>query len=145
MITIDQLNKLYHVDDAELSHHELMGKRSAVARGYPYYGRLKQDFNVHWSHFASIHKRVDEKIVDTEFEYSPEGFIKFILCMQDYPNQMSDPTVGRLDHSKGYFTGNMIWQERSENSLEASSRTFDVSRFQDSPNLSKLANLKSLF
>lgn len=52
------------------------------------------------------------------FERTVDGFIAFILYLGDVPCGMERPTVGRIDHDRGYELGNFTWQSMSENSKE---------------------------
>jgi hypothetical protein len=38
-MTKQELYKIYN-DQSDLTHYEIMGKKSAIARGLPYYGNL---------------------------------------------------------------------------------------------------------
>lgn len=108
-----------------LTHQEEMGKRSAIARGLPYYGYLKSEYPQHFSSFSRMHARTLVSGKDCDFPRNAEGFISFLLYLGDIPEGMISPTLGRKDHSKGYVIGNFAWEERSLNCSKAGSATFD--------------------
>lgn len=116
-ITREFLEELSCPSDDDLSHHEIMGKKSAIKRGLPYYGRLRKEFPIHFNAFRRMHKR---NVV--EFPMNVEGFISFILVIGPVPKDMSRPSVGRKDHSVGYLKDNYRWESLSDNSREAAIR-----------------------
>jgi hypothetical protein len=64
-----------------------------------------------------------------DFERTYESFEQFIVCMGPIPETMNRPSVGRLDHSKGYVfdieknAWNFGWQSVADNSSEMARRT----------------------
>lgn len=51
-----------------------------------------------------------------EWPRTREGFLAFAKEMGSIPVGMKRPSVGRIDHDKGYVTGNVKWEEHSFNS-----------------------------
>lgn len=60
--------------------------------------------------------------IDKSFSRSVEGFINFISYLGEVPENMLNPTIGRIDHSVGYYVGNFKWQSKSDNSKESINR-----------------------
>lgn len=115
-----------------------MAQRSLQVRGYPYYGKYKKDYPVHWSSFIGMYKRA----INTEFPRTLKGFKDFINYLGPVPKGMKKPTVGRSDHNKGYIKGNFKWQELSENSKEGSVRAFrSIKNTLKTPNMIKRKKL----
>jgi len=50
------------------------------------------------------------------------GFLEFVEELGPIPVRMLHPTIGRVDHSRGYESGNYIWQEFLENCVENGTR-----------------------
>jgi hypothetical protein len=46
------------------------------------------------------------------------GLISFIVELGPVPEGIISPTIGRIDHRKGYVAGNFRWQEFVENSRD---------------------------
>ena len=93
-------------------------KRSVELRGVPYYAPLRRAFPHHWQSFRCMHKRG----TPNAFPKNISGFIDFIIYLGPVPSYMKKPSIGRIDHSKGYFPGNFEWQESRENSREVALR-----------------------
>ena len=61
----------------------------------------------------------------SDFTLSNHDFGRFVLAMGPVPEDMVKPTVGRIDHTKGYVWDkennrwNFRWQEASENQAGA--------------------------
>lgn len=127
MLSREELNELANFDDSKLTNEEYGGKISVISRGLPYYGKLKKEFPAHWSSFTGMHKRHKVKGVDIDslFDRDVNGFIEFILYVGDIPKFMIDPSIGRIDHSKGYIVGNFRWESLSSNAKESSERNKD--------------------
>lgn len=104
----------------KLTPTEIAGRASVLARGYPYYGRLRSCFPKHWRSFCCMHSR--SKNIDPRYARTLDGLVNFICDLGPVPNEMVNPTVGRQDHSIGYFPGNFSWQSKSENSSEIAIR-----------------------
>ena len=125
ILSQQMLEKIADPDD--LTSKELGGKTTALREGYAYYGRLKKTFPAHYMSFKCMLRRG----TPTEYVRSPESFMKFILDIGLVPDQMIRPTIGRIDHSKGYYAGNFEWQSHRENSIEPSTRN----RIKDATNI----------
>lgn len=115
----DELQRILKNSQNFLTKEEIAGMRSALARGLPYYGRLRSHYRVHFQAFSNMHKRCSEFTLDCDFERSAAGFVEFLLYLGDVPPNMRVPTLGRSDHDIGYVIGNFQWQEQSENAQES--------------------------
>lgn len=124
MLSKEELIKLSDPDDSELNNDEYAAKLSVLSRGYPYYGQLKKKFPIHWMSFSGMYKRKRqyEIEIDSLFKRNVDGFIEFILYIGDVPKYMISPSVGRIDHSKGYIIGNFRWESAYSNSIESGIR-----------------------
>jgi hypothetical protein len=139
MLKKKQLKRLLNIPDSELTIQEYAGKRSALARGLPYYGVLRSMYPQHFSSFGTMHWRLQEGTLACDFPRDAEGFIDFLVYLGDVPAGMNRPSLGRDDHSVGYVRGNFAWQEMSENSSESVQRNRDylnefVSKGEGKPN-----------
>jgi hypothetical protein len=105
------------------SHHEQMAVKSMEARGIPCYGLLPKMFPIHRNRFRNMHNRIDEQCLETSFKRDLEGFAKFVEYLGPVPTEMKVPSLGRIDHSKGYVIGNFTWQELRDNIEEMANRT----------------------
>jgi len=86
--------------------------------GKPCYEGLKQKYPVHFSSFSALNGRCKRKKLENDFPRTKKGFEDFIEYIGPIPKGMKWPSVGRLDHKKGYIKGNFRWQEMSENSAD---------------------------
>jgi hypothetical protein len=83
--------------------------------GHPYYG-----------YFANMIKRGNR--LGRDFSLGEEDFNKWLGIIGLIPEDMSRPSVGRVDHSKGYVFDqekgrwNFRWQELSDNHSEGGTR-----------------------
>ena len=118
-----KLLSILNAPDSRLSTKELMGKRSAEARGLPYYGRLKKLYPIHFSSFQNMHRRLRNANLETDFPRTAHGFILYLRYLGDVPHDMFSPTVGRANHDVGYVRGNFAWESKSDNSSESSTRS----------------------
>jgi len=98
---------------------------STISRGLPFYGGLKIEFPYHWNSFKSMQRRSSLKSYECDFTYDVDGFIDFILYLGAVPFSIKIPTIGRLDHSKGYIKGNFKWEEQYDNYSEAGTRLYE--------------------
>lgn len=101
---------------------QLKGISSTKARGLPYYGCLRKNYQKHFQSFSGMHKRLKISNLSTDFPRTLEGFISFIEYLGPIPCNMIKPTLGRLDHTLGYVKGNFEWQASKENSSEVGLR-----------------------
>lgn len=70
-------------------------------------------------YFKGAHDRVrDGKASRIEWERNREGYEAFCKELGPKPENMKKATVGRIDHSKGYVTGNIQWEEHYWNSIK---------------------------
>lgn len=51
-----------------------------------------------------------------EWAIGDAEFARFLQHIGTIPELMEHPSLGRVDHSKGYVIGNVCWQEHSVNS-----------------------------
>ena len=75
-----------------------------------------------WYWFKKMQERALYNDIECAFPYDERGYQLFAEAIGPIP-QMNSPTVGRLDHSKGYVLGNFEWQEKADNSRECAERT----------------------
>ena len=92
--------------------------------GQAKYGSLKKDYPQHWESFRNIHDRCRRMGIEIDYHFrrNIQGLANLIECLGPVPEGMRYPTVGRIDHSRGYLRDNIRWQERSANSREAVDR-----------------------
>jgi hypothetical protein len=114
-----EIKRLHHMN---ISHGKLKtehlrggGEASGLSRllkrtAYP---ELRYSHPIHWKRWVKMNGRGN---VSKEFSNSFDGFKNFVDYIGEIPNGMDFPTVGRVDHSKGYERGNFSWQEYRENS-----------------------------
>lgn len=96
--------------------------RMVVNRGDKYYGNLKKEYSKEYECFYNMMCRTKKNGLITDFEYSPCGFIDFLLYVGHIPKDIICPSIGRFDHSKGYVKGNFSWEEKIDNISEVSKR-----------------------
>jgi hypothetical protein len=65
--------------------------------------------------FMSLRGRVNRGVTTTCWEQNLAGFMEFLAYVGTVPLWMKEPSIGRVDHSKGYEPGNCGWQELQEN------------------------------
>ena len=70
-------------------------------------------------YFKGCHNRVrDGKSLSIQWERSRSGYLEFCQEIGAIPHGMKKPSVGRIDHSTGYVSGNIRWEEYSVNSVK---------------------------
>jgi hypothetical protein len=91
----------------------------------------------HYQRFISMVARVKQTGVGCDFKKTYEDFKLFIEVMGPIPSDMDTPSVGRIDHSKGYVFDtennrwNFAWQSMSDNAAESIRRNLaDVEKQQ---------------
>lgn len=123
-----------------LSDTEYAGKISVLSRGLPYYGRLHTKYPYHWISWCCMHNRIIQCNLDTDFPRTALGFVDFILYLGEVPDDMINPTTGRLNHNLGYTKQNFVWQSKRDNSSECGSRVITNTN-KHSPNFKKSTRL----
>jgi hypothetical protein len=66
------------------------------------YGNLARSYPRHFVRFNQMLCRAKQLGLECDFERTYESLQQFIVCMGPIPENMNKPSVGRLDHSKGY-------------------------------------------
>lgn len=70
-------------------------------------------------HFKGCHNRVrDGKSPSIFWPRTKEGYLNFCSEIGKFPEAMEKPSVGRIDHDKGYEPGNIRWEEHKFNSVK---------------------------
>jgi len=143
-INIDKF--IEHTENCMMQHlqsYNYGAFRSIASRGMPYYGKYKKAYPYHWSSFCCMYKRKSE--IDPLFSRNFAGFIHFVSCLGPVPEDMTNPSIGRKDHTIGYIKDNFAWQEFSENIREGAFRNADKHRYIGkallSPNRKKYLSL----
>lgn len=72
--------------------------------------------------FHRMQDRVHRGYTTTTWARTLHGFWAFFKSVGPIPKNMKDPSLGRIDHSKGYQAKNCIWQDRRKNNGEPWSR-----------------------
>jgi len=99
-----------------------MARPKGRPKGSGKWGRLEVLYPDHLRHFIQLWDRAPGSC-GIYYTRDPSSFLEFVEEIGPYPTDMIWPTVGRKDHSVGYFPGNFFWQEMSENSRESIIRT----------------------
>jgi hypothetical protein len=93
------------------------------------YGNLARSYRKHFVRFNEMLCRANRLGLECDFERTYDSLEQFIVCMGPIPENISRPSVGRVDHSKGYVFDieknrwNFAWQSVADNSSEAARRT----------------------
>jgi hypothetical protein len=97
---------------------------SIKARRLPYYGDYRFEYPIHHAALAHIHQHQSYKDgnIDKDFSRDFKGLIKLINYLGAIPDNIKNPSVGRIDHSLGYLKGNFAWQELLDNCRESGNR-----------------------
>jgi hypothetical protein len=84
-----------------------------------HWGEEKQKYGKEHATFIRCHNRVrDGKCPSIEWPRNTEGFKCFLNEIGPMPTNMFKPSIGRKDHSLGYITGNIQWEEHAINSTK---------------------------
>lgn len=76
--------------------------------------------------FKGCHNRVrDGKCPSIAWPRTREGYIEFCAEIGLHPLGMAKPSVGRIDHRKGYEPGNIQWEEHRVNSVKRKGTKFE--------------------
>lgn len=77
--------------------------------------KSKHSYPRHLVYFSNMHLRVAKYDRECDFPYTDDGFVMFCEYIGPIPEGMKVPSVGRIDHSRGYVFDNFRWQELSDN------------------------------
>jgi hypothetical protein len=89
-----------------------------VAKKYP-----REEYPRECASFKKMLRGAKEgRVPEMEWPASTEGFFAFLDHVKPIPKTIKVWSIGRKDHSKGYVSGNVFWQERSENNGEPATR-----------------------
>ena len=77
--------------------------------------RYKNWFPFHYEKFNSMHYYNQIEA----FPKTDEGFVNFMKELGIPPISMKNPSLGRIDHTKSYAPGNVVWQEWEYNQAES--------------------------
>lgn len=84
--------------------------------------------------FKGCHDRVrDGKCPSIFWERNREGYLGFCKEIGPKPLDMQKPSVGRIDHSKGYEPENIRWEEHKFNSVKRKGTKFEGSIEEEVP------------
>jgi hypothetical protein len=67
--------------------------------------------------FKGLTARAARGYTTTIWPRTTEGFYAFLATVGHAP-KMVKPSIGRIDHTKGYEPGNCLWQEHYENCID---------------------------
>jgi len=88
------------------------------------YGKLGRDNALALKKFKAALGRVKAgKAPYFGYSVDYDGFSSFLAEIGSIPADMARPSLGRIDHSLGYQSGNVFWQELSDNCAENGRRT----------------------
>lgn len=76
--------------------------------------------------FKWCHNRVrDGKVESIEWTRTRDGYLAFCNEIGPKPREMKKPSVGRIDHNKGYCSGNIQREEHRMNSVKRHGTKFE--------------------
>lgn len=76
--------------------------------------------------FKGCHDRVrDGKCPSIQWSRDRLGYLQFCAEIGPRPEGMLKPSVGRIDHSRGYEAGNVQWEEHKFNSVKRKGTKFE--------------------
>lgn len=70
--------------------------------------------------FGNMQQRCRTGYSETSYSWDEKGLKDLIFDIGEIPQNIPEPSLGRLDHSSGYVKGNIFWQCVWENRAEAS-------------------------
>lgn len=113
-------------------------KRHQKLGRWTYIG-MRNKYPVHWIGFVGIHKRHRERgrALGPEFSRDIQGFWNFIEEIGPVPKGMNRPTVGQINHRKGYIAGNFRWESHYDNTQESAIRNRKGEKLQQAARLRK--------
>lgn len=83
------------------------------------YGKYSKLLPKELQAFKGCQNRVrDGKCHFVAYPRTLEGFLQWLGDIGPIPKGLVKPSVGRIDHSKGYEPGNMQWEEHRFNSFK---------------------------
>lgn len=94
---------------------------------YPYkrhanflvYGEHGRNYPLELAAFKRMHDRVrDGKVASISWPRTAVGFAAFHRHIGDCPPQLIKPSIGRINHARGYARGNVRWEEHIINSVK---------------------------
>ena len=93
--------------------------------------------------FKGCHNRVrDGKVCSIFWPRSRQGYLDFCKEMGPKPTQMNKPSVGRIDHSRGYEPGNVRWEEHAVNSIKRKGTKWEGAKDEVVPFIDKSVKFK---
>lgn len=101
-----------------------LGSRNRQAYPYARHSRfywkvIDQSLSREVAAFKRAHNRVrDGKSPSIEWPRSLDGFVGFLSEVGRIPDNLAKPSLGRVKHSKGYQSGNVLWEEHAFNSIK---------------------------
>jgi hypothetical protein len=94
------------------------------------WGEEKQKYPLSHGAFTRCHDRVrDGKVTEISWPRTPEGFNAFRKEIGPWPKDMKKPSIGRIDHNKGYIAGNIRWEEYAINSVKRKGTRYENETF----------------
>jgi hypothetical protein len=76
-----------------------------------------------WPWFKKMQERVRSRAIACDYSNDLAGYLQFAEDIGPIPRRMRSPTVGRIDHDRGYVADNFRWQEKSDNTRECAIRS----------------------
>lgn len=93
--------------------------------------------------FKGCHNRVrDGKVCSIFWPRSRHGYLDFCEEMGPKPAHMVKPSVGRIDHSRGYEPGNVRWEEHAVNSIKRKGTKWEGTKDEVVPFVDKSVKFK---
>jgi len=96
--------------------------------------QIRKEFPIEFKRFIGCHNRVHEgKTPSMYWPRDSSGFFGWLSDIGPIPSHLEKPSVGRIDHSKGYVPGNMRWEEHRLNSIKRSGTKYENSTIDEMP------------